>query len=130
MRKRDEIERKIHKLRQDKACVPTTGRTIRDIIDSAYIAGCIDCLKWALQKPGDPDNCVPPKDEVPEKELKVNMVEQVVVEDHTVNVEPVDEPTTNDEPKIVGHIGERPVVDGYKDLPHGPEEGYDEDRNA
>ena len=83
MRKRDEIKKKIMKLRQDKACIRTTGRTIKDIIDSAYIAGTIDALKWTLQQPGDPDNHVPPEPEEPEKQIKVHMHEQVVTNGRT-----------------------------------------------
>lgn len=81
MRKRDEIKQKIMRLRQDKACIPTTGRTIKDIIESAYFAGTIDALKWSLQKPGDPDNSVPPEPEEPEKEIRVHMHELVDAED-------------------------------------------------
>jgi hypothetical protein len=135
MRTRQEIEDRQRRLRQERSQIPTKERTLQDVVTSAYLAGALHSIRWMMQPPGTADNSLPPEisndeaEKVLERPNKRNVVsiKNHLTEQGKVGIGTVPPPhgDVGAPAKVVGHFGDRPVVDGYKDLPHGPEEGYD-----
>ena len=138
MRTRKEIEDRQRRLRTERALLPLKDRNLSDVVTSAYLAGGIHATRWMMQAPGSPDNSLPPelsdddskavmgnpKDRQPVIRTKTKLTEAGPVEAPPSDRLPPDPVEPPPPPKIVGHIGERPVVDKL-DITHKPEEGYD-----